>query len=688
MQLRISPDVKELYDSWLTRNGFSARVGQKEMMSFINSVITHKDLKYGVVEAPTGIGKTIAYAATAIPLAQIHDRRVIIVTATVALQEQLETDVLPGLSRASAQPFSFAVLKGRQRYVCTKRLKQLIQPDISNLLTRELNKDNSTMSSFHVMLDSLKHDLWDGDLDRRPVALNDGFINRITTDSRGCSNTQCSDYFECPYYNAIIKSRKADVVLTNYDHLLANLKVDNNILPALDKSIVIFDESQHLAAKVQANFSLQCNLISLGETLQETVGSMLRGMRDLSSKTNIDWDLLGRARQNAGFHVKTLTSLVEELDYTQRGADQDLSLHRFVNGRLPNEILEQVKHLEANLESVLAQLSLGFKELLVLQEQSNHESPSTALVEMMESARTVLVELDQGQTLFQGWSDTTSKVPPARWVEKGNNGSSRYVLRSVPIETGSLAEALLWNQIDRAVFTSATIDANDKFNHFLESIGLANSTSVSTRKIDTPFDLAKAVTLQLPRFKSSPTSIKEQEFTVELVSKLPSLLAQERSALVLFTSWKMLDAVVDKLPAATRKNCYIQPREGGTPGFLEEHRQRIDEGEKSYLLGTDALREGVDLPGEYCLHVIVIKLPFEVFTDPVYQSKHEELQTAGKSNQEIFATLQIASTFLKLKQGCGRLIRSDSDRGRITICDNRIQKRYKDMLHALPYRSV
>ena len=111
----MSPNVKQLYESWLNQQGFKARIGQKQMMSFIDSVINSPDSKIGVVEAPTGIGKSIAYSATVLPLAKALDRRVILVTATVALQEQLQKDVLPSITKASEQHFSFVVLKGRRR---------------------------------------------------------------------------------------------------------------------------------------------------------------------------------------------------------------------------------------------------------------------------------------------------------------------------------------------------------------------------------------------------------------------------------------------------------------------------------------------------------------------------------------------------------------------------------------------
>jgi len=690
MQLRISPNVKKLYQNWLNQQGFKSRIGQKQMMSFIDSVINNPDSKIGVVEAPTGIGKSIAYAATVIPLAKSLDKRVILVTATVALQEQLQTDVLPSLAQASEQPFSFVLLKGRRRYVCTNRLKNIVRLENDGSMKTMLDGGNSSIANLNHLLDQLYQHLWDGDLDYSPVKLNDSLKFRITTDSRGCSREQCPEYRECPYFTAITKSRKADVVLTNYDHLLSNLRVDNNIFPAFDRAIVIFDESQNLAAKVQTAFSLQCNLITLSETLQQMLGTMIVALQKVVKPIpgyDIDWELLSSSRQNAVFALKNLNNLIVDLDFRKDDAEQDRSIHRFVDGLISNELSEQMLQLLVNLENVRGQLVQCYGVLLATQEGTEVNALPTKFVDLLDSLAQILSLLEEAVGLFHCYSESSDEYAPARWIEKSNTEESRYVLRSVPIETGSLASKYLWEHIDRAILTSATIDANDNFQHFLLNVGLNHSSFVDTLLVDTPFDLTDCVSLQLPKFKYEPKQKVREKFVAELATKLPSFLGQNQSALVLFTSWSMLLEILDKLSPTVKKHCYTQQREGGIPLLLEEHKQRIDAGMKSYLFGTNALREGVDLPGDYCQHVIITKLPFEVFTDPVYRSKHEHLQAAGLSESEIYTTLQIASTILKLKQACGRLIRAETDRGRITICDKRIQGQFKRMLNALPYQN-
>ena len=689
MQLRMSPNVKQLYESWLKQQGFKARIGQKQMMSFIDSVINSPDSKIGVVEAPTGIGKSIAYSATVLPLAKALDRKVILVTATVALQEQLQKDVLPSIAKASEQHYSFVVLKGRRRYVCTNRLKKIVRPNTGGSMKAMLDGGNSDIANLNQLLDQLDEHVWDGDLDYSPVKLNDSLKFRITTDSRGCAREQCPDYRECPYFTTITKSRKADVVLTNYDHLLSNLRVENNIFPAFDRAIVIFDESQNLAAKVQTAFSLQCNLLTLAETLQATLGTMTVSLQkvNLNPGYDIEWELLSSSRQSAVFALKNLNSLIVELDFRQDDAERDQSIHRFVDGLISNELSEQMLQLLISLENIRDQLIKCYGALLATQEDTAASDLPTKFVELLDSVAQVLSQLEEAVSLLHCYAESAEEYAPARWIEKSNTEESRYVLRSVPIETGSLASKYLWEHIDRAILTSATIDANDNFQHFLLTVGLNHSSFVDTLVVDTPFDLTNCVSLQLPKFKYEPKAKVREQFVAELANKLPAFLRQNQSALVLFTSWSMLLELLDKLSPTVRKHCFTQQRDGGIPLLLEEHKQRIDAGMKSYLFGTNALREGVDLPGDYCQHVIITKLPFEVFTDPVYYSRHEHLQAAGLSAREIFETLQTASTILKLKQACGRLIRTKTDRGLITICDRRIQGQFKGMLNALPYQT-
>ena len=226
--------------------------------------------------------------------------------------------------------------------------------------------------------------------------------------------------------------------------------------------------------------------------------------------------------------------------------------------------------------------------------------------------------------------------------------------------------------------TSATLCALGAFDNFLEKSGIPESATRS--RIPSPFDFPRIATFCVPPMRSDPTD--SLAHTEEMAALLPELLALERSALVLFTSWRQFNNVADALPDAVRDRCLLQEK-ASKRQLLRDHRAAIDAGEASYLLGLASFAEGVDLPGHYCRHVIIAKLPFAVPDNPVDEALAEWLENDGRNP---FLELAVPETSLRLVQACGRLIRHETDGGRITLLDRRIvTRRYgQSMLRALP----
>ncbi|HBP15333.1 MAG TPA: hypothetical protein DD457_09015 [Gammaproteobacteria bacterium] len=170
--------------------------------------------------------------------------------------------------------------------------------------------------------------------------------------------------------------------------------------------------------------------------------------------------------------------------------------------------------------------------------------------------------------------------------------------------------------------------------------------------------------------------------TEELGQLIPKLLELEISALVLFTSWRQMQAVTEALPASVLNDCRIQGQ-GSKQKLLSEHKEKIDEGGPSYLFGLASFSEGVDLPDDYCRHVIIAKLPFSVPDDPIDQAFAEWLESEGRNP---FVEVSVPEATLKLIQACGRLIRHEEDGGRITILDRRLLTRAygRSIIESLP----
>ncbi|MGB1190398.1 MAG: helicase C-terminal domain-containing protein, partial [Pseudomonadales bacterium] len=188
--------------------------------------------------------------------------------------------------------------------------------------------------------------------------------------------------------------------------------------------------------------------------------------------------------------------------------------------------------------------------------------------------------------------------------------------------------------------------------------------------VPSPFDYANQGQLRIPRMLASPTDAAAH--TEELSEVIPELLVEFQSGLVLFTSWRQFFAVVDNLSPELRDLCLLQGEDNKSE-MLRKHRERIDAGHHSYLLGLASFAEGVDLPGDYCLQVIIAKIPFSVPDDPVGATQQEWIEASGGN---AFTDFMLPNAALRLTQAAGRLLRTESDQGVVTILDDRLRTKF------------
>lgn len=694
MPRTLTPQVRQLYDEWLLQNDFHSRPSQIEMMTFIESIINRNLAKIGIVEAATGTGKTVAYAATAIPLAKEQSKTVVIATATVTLQEQIVQQDLPSLRKASDVGFTFSLAKGRQRYVCPMRLERIVQPDISSSLLRRLDEqagtNKQTIKKFELLYEALNNLHWDGDRDNVPVKLTEEQWSPIITDSQGCTGKSCTSFSRCPYFLSRQQIRSADVVVTNYDHLLRSLQSDSDIYPPLTDIVLICDEAHHLSSKVMATFSTRIAINDSRAILMRLQSSLDRLQRGLADHTVIT-QLIGIFREAYLGLVPKLEELKEYVKDCFLGVDEQATEHRFRNGIPTNAIRETATHLAlffGGLTTTISNITTEVKK--IVETQDSNKSPQ-GLIEFLNELGVASSHLSEATALFDAYSISEKSSVCARWITRSvDDLQPEWVLHNVPIEIDKIVNPLIWNDVFAALCTSATLYAGDQFRHFIESAGLREHAP-ATLRIDSPFNLLEAVSLHIPNMRTLLSSQEQARtaHTNEVVGMLPAVLNKHKSGLVLFAARKTMTDVYDQLPKELQRHCFIQLGTG-VPTLLKEHRQRIDRGDRSYLFGVASLREGIDLPGDYCRHVIIAKLPFDVPDDPIMESQRELLEVGGAERNELFTLVQLPPVILKLKQACGRLIRNETDFGQITILDIRIVKRHygKQILESLPNYGV
>ena len=281
--------IQGAYSRFLEAKSLKPRYGQRLMIAEIAKVLGDIDTddegrRSGdpaivAVEAGTGTGKTVAYSLAAIPTAKLAGKRLVIATATVALQEQIVYKDLPDLMRNSGLNFSFALAKGRGRYMCLSKLDMLLQEGHAQTATAQLFEeegfkievDEASQKLFTSMIEKLAGNKWDGDRDSWPNALEDADWARLTTDHSQCTNRHCPNFGQCAFYKAREGMGKVDVIVTNHDMVLADLALGGGaVLPDPRDTIYVFDEGHHLPDKAIGHFAHYTRLRSTADWLETT----------------------------------------------------------------------------------------------------------------------------------------------------------------------------------------------------------------------------------------------------------------------------------------------------------------------------------------------------------------------------------------------------------------------------------
>ena len=680
--------IQDAYSAWLEARGFRARRGQREMIAHIARVCAGEPPRLAAIEAGTGTGKTVAYCLAAIPIAQALEKTLVIASATVALQEQIVDRDLPDLAEGSGLDFNFVLAKGRGRYLCVKRLDQILNGEKQ----QELGLPDAAIVDHSLVWRQMMRDFgngsWNGELDTWEAGVEDAAWRSLTTDHRGCANRKCGFYAQCPFFKARHALGDADVIVANHDLLLTDYAFGGGVvLPAPESSILVIDEAHHLPDKTQRHFAASARLSATAtwaDQVHGLVGTLAQRMGRPAALERLAKGLAPECEAlRAG--MATISTAVTQLPFVDRfrAGDASAEVCRFPHGQVDPGLAEaaglaaaplaRINGIVTEVHELLRQAMDGDLDWADPLEAEDWLAPVGQADARAAAARALLEDYAQASEEAAGEGRMACRM--ARWAGRTEQDVE---LVSAPIEPGQLLTEHLWSRCHAAVATSATLTALGRFDRFFERAGLDEAQGV---KISSPFDYPNIAVLSVPRMDADPKDVEGH--TAEVAELLPELLALEPSALVLFTSWRQLNAVRDALTGTEAMDAAQFQGERSKQAMLRRHRRRVDAGEPSYLMGLASFAEGVDLPGDYCRHVIVVKLPFSVPDDPVDQAIAELAESQGRN---AFMEITVPDAALKLVQACGRLIRDDSDRGRITLLDRRVRtKRYgQALLDSLP----
>ena len=684
--------------------GLRGRAGQRGMAEAVANAFSQAQLgkvedegadparAIAVIQAGTGVGKSLAYSVPAIAIALARGTRVLISTATVALQEQLVHKDLPQLAARMEQPFAFALAKGRGRYACKLKLERLASgasaeeddhiPD--DLLAAEAaeqrqgrhasHQAEARMQFYASLADALATNQWDGDRDQLPTPPEPEMWGPVAAEASSCTGKYCPLFSQCTYFERRKALVAAQVIVANHDLLLSSIGA--RLLPELDNCLLVIDEAHHLPSTALAQFACEMDLSRLSwidrlasralrigqlvevEEIADIPQHAARLRTALADLARLVLDVYGEPLRAPGHGGAGARPAI---------AGQPTRA-RVAGGRLPDALSDPVAQAAHHAGGFLDALRAIAKALRA----AMRDTPDDArrLSQLYAQVGSLAPRLEGVHACAQLLLQDTPEgaVPAAKWFTLAVEGDFLTLrAHASPVLPGATLRHHLWSAVRGAVLTSATLTGCGQFDFFLREAGLHGDAAVRTLEVASPFDYARQGTLVASETQADPRDA--QAYTAEMVEALLSDLALvEAGALVLFTSREQMRQAVEQLPTALRATVLVQnqwPRQQ----LLAQHRERVAQGLPSIIFGMQSFGEGLDLPGRLCESLFITKLPFAPPDDPVGEARAEWLRGAGR---DPFSELVVPATAIRLAQWVGRAIRTEEDLAHVYCYDRRL----------------
>jgi ATP-dependent DNA helicase DinG len=604
--------------------GFRARPFQLEMAEAIEKVIKNQSVI--VAEAGTGTGKTFAYLVPAL----LSGGKVIISTGTKTLQDQLFGRDIPTVRDALKVPVTVALLKGRANYVCHHHLERA--KDDGRLPTRDDVVYLARIESFARVSNT-------GDrADLAEVPENAGVWPLVTSTRDNCLGSQCEHYDKCFVMKARKQALESDVVVVNHHLFFADVMLRDEgvaeILPACNT--VIFDEAHQLPETASLFFGQSVSTTQLVDLARDARIEAATSARDAAE-------------------LPVMASALEKAARDLRLAFEDSG------SRLPAVALR-------NRKMVTEALTVATEKLTHLAETLHAQAArSEGLTQCFERADGLRAQL-------AGWRED-SDASLVRWVEVFHQSVQ---FNATPLSIAEIFRKQVEAQAKAWVFTSATLSVNGNFAHYVNELGIE---SAQTESWASPFDFANQGLLYVPQQLPEPNTPDYTRAVVE--AALPAVEASRGRAFLLFTSLRAMREAHGLLTEEFKRRGWDYPLLVQGEGSRTELLLRFRELGNAVLIGSQSFWEGIDVRGDALSLVMIDKLPFAPPDDPVLAARIEKINAEGRN---AFMEYQLPRAVISLKQGAGRLIRDEADRGVLMICDPRlISKSYgKRIWRSLP----
>jgi ATP-dependent DNA helicase DinG len=631
-----------------------------------------------MVEAGTGTGKSFAYMVPAALFAIQNNTRVVISTNTINLQDQLIKKDIPDLRAALGLDLRATVLKGRSNYLCPRRLEALRQ------------RGPATVDEMRVLAKIMVWLTTSDSGDRNEINLNGPAERdvwyRISAEDEGCKAEVCMSRTggACPFYRVRQAALSSHILIVNHALLLADVATGSKVLP--EYNYLIVDEAHHLESATTSALSFKVTQPDLSRILREIGGSssgilshLLRLMQSVLRPSDLAvlhqqidraTDLLFRLERGFQSFFRTIDAFMSEIrdgkpvsayGQQERVLESSRTLPAWTDVEIEWDGVHEAATLLLNLMAEL------YKSCSEVRQEGETDLEDT--LESMANSYRRMAEADANLHSFV----TQPSPENIYWVEIQPN-SGQIALQIAPLHVGPLMEKFIWHEKASVILTSATLTANEGFDYIRNRLSADEADEL---QLGSPFDYETAAMLYLANDIPEPSDANGHQRAVEQ-TLVRLAKATGGRMLALFTSYAQLKRTSASItgPLGEAGITVYEQGEGASANTLLE---TFREAERAVLLGTRSFWEGVDIPGNALSVLVIVKLPFDVPSDPIIAARSETFDDA-------FGEYQLPEAILRFRQGFGRLIRTQSDRGIVAILDRRIlTKRYgRSFIEALP----
>ena len=663
---------------------YEDRPSQRAMASRIAQLYNSGGI--GLLEAGTGVGKSLGYLVPALRWSARNKERTIVSTNTINLQEQLVGKDLPFLKDAlDDQPVRFALLKGWRNYVCLARLEQAESAE-STLFDDGMRDDVASIAAWASKTK-------DGSLSDLPSPPRSEIWDEVSAEPDLCQRFKCTHFEKCFVFKARRIAAEADVIVVNHHLLLSDVAVrrasgnwgDSAVLPAYSRLVV--DEGHHLEDAAANHLGVAVTRRGLqrlfgrlerrGRGLLPALVSRLNAQRDLISVASMDLveerlaPAVRSAREKSTLLFDLLDTLLDESGVQVLRLTDAFAAHRIWDSGL-RLALEDTRGALALLREGLQMIS---ERLEASQKASEANAPLLgeirAVTRRLEAASDAL-----GETLAPKAGTRT-----VRWLER--QGRERSVAATaVPLDLAPILRDDLFRRVKTTIVTSATLATNGDFSFLRNRLGLNQSdVEPATGVFPSPFHYDIQSLLAVPTDIPAPNgdAARHASAVIEIISDVAE--ASDGGLFALFTSHKDVRLMAAELRSRgfERRWPLLVHGEATRDTLLDRFRNS----EGAVLIGTASFWEGVDVPGRALRGLVIGKLPFKVPTEPLTAAHCEAIERAGG---DAFAEYMLPHAALRLKQGFGRLIRTSTDSGVVVIADPRVVRMGygRELMRVLP----